>query len=81
MEPIRGKEYRNGMQTNRELSGRLQGGGGWVWSGRREENGPFQGSSEGIVLLLGTSLFSLRSQMRGFHDLLREKPYSVLMLG
>jgi hypothetical protein len=33
------------MQTNKELSGRLQGGG-WVWSGKREENGP-----EGFLLV------------------------------
>jgi hypothetical protein len=32
------------------------------------------------VFLLGASLGSLRSQMKGFHDLLREKPTSLLML-
>jgi hypothetical protein len=36
-ESIRGRECGNGMQTNRQPSGRSQGGG-WVWSGRREEN-------------------------------------------
>jgi hypothetical protein len=40
-EPLRGREYGNGMRTNREPSGRLLGGGS-VWSGRREENDFFR---------------------------------------
>jgi hypothetical protein len=32
------------------------------------------------VFLLGASLCSLRSRMKCFHDLLREKPTSLLML-
>jgi hypothetical protein len=44
------------------------------------KNKPFQGSLDGLVFLLGVGLCSLRSQMRGFHDLLREKPSSLLML-
>lgn len=46
----------------------------------RKENGSFQGSPEGIVFLLGAGLYSLRSRMRGFCDLLREKPASLLVL-
>jgi hypothetical protein len=65
------------MRTNREPSGRLWRG---LWSGRGEENGPFQGLQESVVFLLGASLCSLSSQVRDCHDLLREKPSSLLML-
>jgi hypothetical protein len=39
----------------------------------REKSPSFQGSPEGVVFLLGAGLCSLRSQMTGFHDLLKEK--------
>jgi hypothetical protein len=77
-EPV-GENMGKGMWTNRESWGRLQGGG-WVWSGRREENGLFQGSPEGIMFLLGDGVCSLQLWVRGFRDLLREKPSSLLML-
>jgi hypothetical protein len=40
------------MGTNREPSGQLQGCSS-IGSGVREENGPFQGSLEGVVFLSG----------------------------
>jgi hypothetical protein len=41
-------------RNNREPRVRFQGGA-WVGSGLREENGPFQGSTECIVFAAGFS--------------------------
>jgi hypothetical protein len=55
-------------------------GGGWVEEGGREEIGPLKGLPELVVPLVGARFRSLKSRMRGFFDLLREKPSSVRAL-
>jgi hypothetical protein len=60
------------MQPNRGPSSRLWGGLGRQWSKRRIS--PFQRPPEGVMSLFSACFHFFRSQMRGFHDLLSEKP-------
>jgi hypothetical protein len=47
---------------------------------RKRRNGSFQGPPVGIMFFVRGCFHCLRSQMRDFHGLLREKPSSPLML-
>jgi hypothetical protein len=69
----------NSIGTYRQPSSRLQRGGQGKERSKRG-TAPFQGPPEGITFLLTAWFHSLRPQMRGFHDLLREKLSSLLML-
>jgi hypothetical protein len=64
------KGLRKGSQSERrnmEKAGYLGGGLGREWSKRR--NGPFQGPPETVTFLFKACFYSLKSWMRGFHDL------------
>jgi hypothetical protein len=72
-EPIRKKEYGKKLKTNIEPSRRLCGG-------RQLDRERSKGLPEGIIFLFRSRLRFVRSWMRGFHDILREKLSSLLRL-
>jgi hypothetical protein len=67
---IRGKR----IHTKRSLQA------GYRKGGCKKRIGPLQGTLEGVMLLLIPPFRPLSSRMRGFYDLLRDKPSSLLLL-
>jgi hypothetical protein len=77
--PVRDKDYgRKYLDQYKAFKQVTEGG--LIRECSKRRIGPFQGLPKGIMFLLTACFHSLRLQMRGFHDLLRKKPASLLML-
>jgi hypothetical protein len=74
---MRGKK----VCASKESPSRWLGVGRLVRELEREEISSFQGLLEGVVFLVRARFHFFRSRMRGFCDIIREKPSSLFMLG